>query len=280
MNEKAKVYKELNARHRKILEELLKHPENRECADCKTKGPRWASVNLGIFICMQCSEIHRSLGVRSTTLDTCLPEQVAFIQSMGNEKANSYWEAELPPNYDRVEIENFICAKYEEKRWVSRGEKARSPPRIEQERRKSVERSRPGYEHGHSSSPVNMVEERKTIPASRTGNNVAATRISLPVPPQGPGQLIKPQQKMESAAAPVETEKQAVNVAPASDPPKVDFATDLFNMLSMDDSTTNTSEATPADAAAPADEAAPADDTSEATPADEATPAHEATPAQ
>ncbi|KAL7229660.1 hypothetical protein ACSBR2_008215 [Camellia fascicularis] len=96
-----------------MLEGLLKLPENRECADCKCKGPRWASVNLGIFICMQCSGIHRSLGlhiskVRSATLDTWLPEQVAFIQSMGNEKSNSYWEAELPPNYDRVGIENFI----------------------------------------------------------------------------------------------------------------------------------------------------------------------------
>ncbi|KAL1206543.1 ADP-ribosylation factor GTPase-activating protein AGD5 [Cardamine amara subsp. amara] len=252
MNEKANVSKELNARHRKILEGILKHPENRECADCKAKGPRWASVNLGIFICMQCSGIHRSLGVhiskvRSATLDTWLPEQVAFIQSMGNEKANSYWEAELPPNYDRVGIENFIRAKYEEKRWVSRGEKARSPPRVEQERRKSVERSGPGYEHGYSSSPVNLFEEKRTVQASRTRNSVAATRISLPVPPQGPDQVIKPQQKIESAAAPVETAKQAVNIAPASDPPKVDFATDLFNMLSMDDPTANTSEATAAD---------------------------------
>ncbi|KAA8542920.1 hypothetical protein F0562_024072 [Nyssa sinensis] len=92
--------------HLEILEGLLKLPENRECADCWSKAPRWASVNLGIFICMQCSGIHRSLGVhiskvRSTTLDTWLPEQVAFMQSMGNEKANSYWEAELPPSFDR-----------------------------------------------------------------------------------------------------------------------------------------------------------------------------------
>lgn len=32
--------------------------------------------------------------------------------AMGNEKSNIYWEAELPPNYDRVGIENFIRAKY------------------------------------------------------------------------------------------------------------------------------------------------------------------------
>ena len=35
-----------------------------------------------------------------------------FHTAMGNEKSNSYWEAELPPNYDRVGIENFIRAKY------------------------------------------------------------------------------------------------------------------------------------------------------------------------
>ncbi|CAA0820970.1 Probable ADP-ribosylation factor GTPase-activating protein AGD15 [Striga hermonthica] len=74
---------------------------------------------------MQCSGIHRSLGVhiskvRSTTLDTWLPEQVSFMQMMGNEKSNEYWEAELPPDFDRNPIENFIRAKYAEKRWASR----------------------------------------------------------------------------------------------------------------------------------------------------------------
>ncbi|KAL7098238.1 hypothetical protein ABFS83_09G003500 [Erythranthe nasuta] len=125
MNEKASVSKELNAKHAKVLEGLLKLPENRECADCRSKGPRWASINLGIFICMQCSGIHRSLGVhiskvRSTTLDTWLPEQVSFMQMVGNVKSNDYWEAELPPQFDRNPTEKFIQSKYVEKKWASK----------------------------------------------------------------------------------------------------------------------------------------------------------------
>lgn len=44
-------------------------------------GPRWASWNLGIFLCIRCAGIHRNLGVhiskvRSVNLDTWTPEQV------------------------------------------------------------------------------------------------------------------------------------------------------------------------------------------------------------
>ncbi|KAF1866499.1 hypothetical protein Lal_00017882 [Lupinus albus] len=238
MNQKANVSKELNAKHKKILEGLLKLPENRECADCKAKGPRWASVNLGIFICMQCSGIHRSLGVRSATLDTWLPDQVAFIQSMGNEKANSYWEAELPPHYDRVGTENFIRAKYEEKRWVSRDGKPKSPSRLQDEKTHSHwQRPAERSGHGYAAASENTFEERKKIQPS---NAISATRVSVPAPPKGPDHanpVTKPQhvEKVEQVAPqpPAETSNQATDTA-QNTPPKVDYAVDLFNMLSLD----------------------------------------------
>uniref|UniRef100_A0A3Q0RHH8 ArfGAP with dual PH domains 2 n=1 Tax=Amphilophus citrinellus TaxID=61819 RepID=A0A3Q0RHH8_AMPCI len=58
-------------RNKKILLELVKQPDNSRCADCGAPEPDWASYKLGIFVCLNCSGVHRSLSshVKSIRLD-------------------------------------------------------------------------------------------------------------------------------------------------------------------------------------------------------------------
>eukprot|EP00301_Raphidiophrys_heterophryoidea_P025177 c8388_g1_i1.p1 GENE.c8388_g1_i1~~c8388_g1_i1.p1 ORF type:complete len:469 (-),score=87.04 c8388_g1_i1:218-1624(-) len=110
-------------KHAKTLQELLKLPENKFCADCGDKGPRWASVNLGIFICMRCAGIHRQMGthvtkVKSTTLDSWIDEWVERMAQVGNEKGNQIWEATNPsrkpnPQSNQPDLERYLRDKYE-----------------------------------------------------------------------------------------------------------------------------------------------------------------------
>ncbi|RVW93125.1 putative ADP-ribosylation factor GTPase-activating protein AGD5 [Vitis vinifera] len=166
--------------------------------------------------------------VRSATLDTWLPEQVAFIQSMGNEKANSYWEAELPPNYDRVGIENFIRAKYEDKRWIPKDGKPRSTSQGREEKA-SARWHRPGDRggSGNTSNSENSFEEKKNVQAPSIKDNGPATRISLPVPPKGPepvAPIPKPHQvtqKPEPSVPQAESAKQAADSTPVVPPLKL-----------------------------------------------------------
>uniref|UniRef100_A0A3Q2QUI1 Arf-GAP domain-containing protein n=1 Tax=Fundulus heteroclitus TaxID=8078 RepID=A0A3Q2QUI1_FUNHE len=60
-----------NERNKRILLELAKLPENSRCADCGAPEPDWASYKLGVFVCLNCSGIHRSLSsrVKSIRLD-------------------------------------------------------------------------------------------------------------------------------------------------------------------------------------------------------------------
>ena len=63
--------------------------------------PSWASINLGVLLCIECSGIHRSLGVhiskvRSVTLDAWESEVLRVMTKLGNRIANSILEYEIP----------------------------------------------------------------------------------------------------------------------------------------------------------------------------------------
>ncbi|KAA1468303.1 ArfGap-domain-containing protein [Dentipellis sp. KUC8613] len=125
-------------KHTRILRELVKRPENRVCADCKHNDPRWATWNIGAFLCIRCSGIHRSMGthiskVKSIDLDTWTPEQMESILKWGNRRANLYWEAHLKPGHIPPDhkIESFIRSKYESRRWARDGPPPSDPSVLE-----------------------------------------------------------------------------------------------------------------------------------------------------
>lgn len=114
-------------RSQKVVE-LLRLPENSQCADCGQPGPVWASCNVGVFVCLQCSGVHRisSIGkVKSTQLDYWEHDVIEFMKSRGNRRAKEEYEACVPPFYYRptekdctVLKEQWIRAKYERKEFT------------------------------------------------------------------------------------------------------------------------------------------------------------------
>ncbi|XP_029301412.1 arf-GAP with GTPase, ANK repeat and PH domain-containing protein 1 isoform X5 [Cottoperca gobio] len=103
---------------------------NGRCADCEAQNPDWASLNLGALICIECSGIHRNLGthlsrVRSLDLDEWPLELIRVMSAIGNELANSVWEANAQgrlkpaPDASREERERWIRAKYEQRLFVA-----------------------------------------------------------------------------------------------------------------------------------------------------------------
>ncbi|KAJ4978194.1 hypothetical protein NE237_008974 [Protea cynaroides] len=117
------------------LENLMNQSGNMFCADCGSPDPKWVSINLGVFICIKCSGVHRSMGVHiskvlSVKLDEWTDEQVDTLAEMGgNKRANMKYEAMLSdkikkpkPDSTIEERSDFIRRKYERQQFFSSNE--------------------------------------------------------------------------------------------------------------------------------------------------------------
>ncbi|XP_011611352.1 stromal membrane-associated protein 1-like [Takifugu rubripes] len=183
-SEREKAQK-LNEQHQAILSKLLREEDNKYCADCEAKGPRWASWNLGVFICIRCAGIHRNLGVhisrvKSVNLDQWTSEQIQSIQDMGNTKARKLYEANLPETFRRPQtdqaVEFFIRDKYEKKKYYSEKVTNGSSPKDAKKERDTERGSRASsYSKSEESRPV-----PKTSPAKPTEPSVNLLSLDAP----------------------------------------------------------------------------------------------------
>ncbi|XP_015570576.1 ADP-ribosylation factor GTPase-activating protein AGD3 [Ricinus communis] len=164
-----RIPQQLRSNAEKPIDVLRRVCGNDKCADCGAPEPDWASLNLGVLVCIECSGVHRNLGVhiskvRSLTLDVKVwePSVISLFQSLGNAFANSVWEELLqsrstfqvdliPPSSnksDRSKLhfiskpspadsisvkEKFIHAKYAEKLFVRRPRDSQYPNPVSQQ---------------------------------------------------------------------------------------------------------------------------------------------------
>uniref|UniRef100_A0A6Q2ZPK8 ArfGAP with SH3 domain, ankyrin repeat and PH domain 1b n=1 Tax=Esox lucius TaxID=8010 RepID=A0A6Q2ZPK8_ESOLU len=107
-----------------IIEDVLRMPGNEVCCDCGASDPKWLSTNLGILTCIECSGIHREMGVhisriQSMELDKLGTSELLLAKNVGNSSFNEIMEGNIPslsakptPSSDMTVRKEFINAKY------------------------------------------------------------------------------------------------------------------------------------------------------------------------
>ncbi|KIM39153.1 hypothetical protein M413DRAFT_447485 [Hebeloma cylindrosporum] len=249
-------------RFTRTLRDLVKRPENKVCADCKKNDPRWASWNLGVFLCIRCSGIHRGMGthiskVKSVDLDVWTPEQMESIQKWGNHYANLYWEAHLKPGHVPPEhkMESFIRSKYESRRWALDGppptdpsildngaasapaSSSQPPPTPPQQRSSIAPTSRPTHTPSHSLSaraplaaPVTTRQTHQLLSSNYTNRPTGV--VPTPSAPVAPPPV---QQEPKAPANDLFSLDFHAPATPASAPapePKKDVKQDILSLFS------------------------------------------------
>ncbi|XP_032808775.1 arf-GAP with SH3 domain, ANK repeat and PH domain-containing protein 2-like isoform X2 [Petromyzon marinus] len=116
-----------------IILEVQSMPGNNLCCDCSVADPSWLATNLGILTCIECSGIHREMGVhvsriQSITLDVLSTAELLLARNVGNYRFNEILESNLPTDCDikptadsdMNERRSYITAKYIERKFTKR----------------------------------------------------------------------------------------------------------------------------------------------------------------
>jgi len=82
---------------------------NAMCFDCGTKDPQWASCTNGIYVCLECSGRHRSIGVhlsyvRCIWMDIWKDRELAMMHFGGNQRLANYLDEHGPKDWRKLPI--------------------------------------------------------------------------------------------------------------------------------------------------------------------------------
>lgn len=84
-------HQEFDTKSEKTIDVLRRVSGNDKCADCSAPEPDWASLNLGVLICIKCSGIHRNLGVHiSKVCRLCLIVLLCNLTFLSRASAYNY----------------------------------------------------------------------------------------------------------------------------------------------------------------------------------------------
>ncbi|KAJ8368146.1 hypothetical protein SKAU_G00081740 [Synaphobranchus kaupii] len=123
-------------KHLKMLREMTSQPPNRKCFDCDQRGPTYANMTVGSFVCTTCSGILRGLNpphrVKSISMTTFTQQEIEFLQKHGNEVCKRIWlglyddrTSAIPDFREPQKVKEFLQEKYEKKRWFVPPEQAK-----------------------------------------------------------------------------------------------------------------------------------------------------------
>jgi len=104
----------------KELKALRSLQGNGRCTDCGCKDNSWASVTHGVFICLPCSDVHRSVDTNVTKVKGCTgtylwgPDEIAKMQTVGNSVADEVYGAKkISPDAPKEQKRQYVLNKYQ-----------------------------------------------------------------------------------------------------------------------------------------------------------------------
>ena len=111
----------------KELKRLRGLSGNSRCADCGLQDSSWASVSHGVFICVTCSDVHRSVGTHVTKVKGCTgtylwgPDELTKMQTSGNQEADAIYGTEkVDPRASKEQKQRYVSDKYEKRSFVGK----------------------------------------------------------------------------------------------------------------------------------------------------------------